>query len=123
MEKVLQVGGQDVRFRATMKTLLVYKAQTGREYLADVQKLAGLIVTGQDGKPAKDANGKVMINLAALDTEMLCAVAWAMARTADGSILPLEEWLDQFEEFPIMEILAELIPVVNASMKLDAKNA
>lgn len=123
MEKTINFSGQDVRFRASMRTLLIYKAQTGREYLADVQKLSNIVVKGKDGKPVIGKDKKPQINLAALDTEMLCAVAWAMARTADKNVPPMDDWLDGFEEFPMLEILTELIPIINASLKVDAKNA
>lgn len=123
MEKILTIGGQDIRFRATMKTLLIYKAQTGREYLADIGKFSGLLRRGEDGKPLLRPDGKPEVNLEVLDTGVLCAIAWAMAKTADDTIPPMEQWLDGFEEFPIMEILSELLRLVNASLKLDAKNA
>lgn len=122
MEKTLHFGGKDVRFRATMRTLLIYKQQTNREYMADVQKLSRLVRTDKDGKPVTGADGKPIVNLNMLDTEALCAVAWAMAKTADKTIPPMEDWLDEFEEFPLLPILSELIPMLSEFMKPDAKN-
>ena len=123
MEKTLHFGGRDVKFRATMRTLLLYKQQTGREYMADVQKLSGLVKLGADKKPILGEDGKPIIDLAYLDTEALCAVAWAMAKTADANTAPLMDWLDEFDEFPLLSILADLIPMLNDFMKPDAKNA
>lgn len=123
MEKIIEFSGHKIPFRATMRTLLIYKRQTGREYLSDAAELRNIIRTGEDGKPLLDANGKPIIDLAALNTEALCGVAWAMAKTADNSILPMDDWLDQFEEFPMLEILTDLFPLMSATLRIDRKNA
>lgn len=123
MEKIIEFSGHKIPFRATMRTLLIYKRQTGREYLSDAAELRKIIRTGEDGKPLLDANGKPIIDLAALNTEALCGVAWAMAKTADNSIPPMDDWLDQFEEFPMLEILTDLFPLMSATLRIDRKNA
>lgn len=122
MEKIIEFSGHKIPFRATMRTLLIYKRQTGREYLSDAAELRKIIRTGEDGKPLLDANGKPIIDLAALNTEALCGVAWAMAKTADNSIPPMDDWLDQFEEFPMLEILTDLFPLMSATLRIDRKN-
>lgn len=122
MEKIIEFSGQKIKFRATMRTLLIYKRQTGREYLVDAAALRNIVRTGDDGKPLLDANGKPIIDLAALNTEALCCVAWALAKTADSSIPPMDDWLDQFDEFPMLTIMTELFPMLSASMKVDRKN-
>lgn len=122
MEKIIEFSGQKIKFRATMRTLLIYKRQTGREYLVDAAALRNIVRTGDDGKPLLDANGKHIIDLAALNTEALCGVAWALAKTADSSIPPMDDWLDQFDEFPMLTIMTELFPMLSASMKVDRKN-
>ena len=123
MEKIIEFSGQKIPFRATMRTLLIYKRQTGRENLSDAAELRKIIRTGEDGKPLLDANGKPIIDLAALNTEALCGVAWAMAKTADNSIPPMDDWLDQFDEFPMLEILTDLFPLMSATLRIDRKNA
>lgn len=123
MEKIIEFSGQKITFRATMRTLLIYKRQTGREYLSDAAELRKIIRTGEDGKPLLDANGKPIVDLGALNTEALCGVAWAMAKTADSSIPPMDDWLDQFEEFPMLTILTELFPLMSAALRVDRKNA
>lgn len=115
MEKTIEFGGKNVTFKANMKTLLIYKAQTGREYLADAASLGNIVQT--------DENGKKTYNLEALNTELLCAVAWAMARSADKNTPEMYDWLDEFDEFPVMEILSELMPMLTKSIQADRKNA
>lgn len=123
MEKTINFAGQDVRFRVSMKTLLIYKAQTGREYLADTQKLSGIVVKDKRGNIVKDVDGNPKIDLSVLDTEMLCGIAWAMAKTADSNVPPMYDWVDQFDEFPFETILFELMPMITKTIKPDRKNA
>lgn len=122
MEKIIEFSGKKITFRATMRTLLIYKRQTGREYLSDAAELRKIIRTGEDGKPLLDANGKPIVDLGALNTEALCGVAWAMAKTADNTIPPMDDWLDQFEEFPMITIMTELFPLMSATLRIDRKN-
>lgn len=118
MEKTLEFGGKNVTFKSNMKTLLIYKAQTGREYLSDVVNLGEIVKYDDKGNVLKGE-----CNLAALNTELLCTVAWAMARTADKNVPELYDWLDEFDEFPIMTVLNELMPMITKSIKADKKNA
>lgn len=115
MEKVLNFGGRDVKFRASARALLVYKRQFGREYLADVNGMLGLV--------GEDENGKKTVDFSKLDTETLCRVAWTLAYTADSSTPPMDDWLDSFDDFPVIEILTELLPMLNSTLKVDRKNA
>jgi hypothetical protein len=34
----------------------------------------------------------------------------------------MDDWLDQFDEFPMLTIMTELFPMLSASMKVDRKN-
>lgn len=115
MEKVLNFGGKDVKFRASARALLVYKRQFGREYLADVSGMLGLV--------SEDKNGKKAVDFSKLDTETLCRVAWTLAYTADSSTPQMDDWLDSFDDFPVIEILTELLPMLNSTLKADKKNA
>jgi hypothetical protein len=35
----------------------------------------------------------------------------------------MDDWLDSFDEFPVIDILAELLPMLNSTLKVDRKNA
>lgn len=97
MEKILNIDGRQVKFKSTGAYLLRYKAQFGRDALKDIYKLMGAM--GEDNKIA---------NIDALDLEVLYDMVWTLAKTADPSIPPPMEWLDEFSEFPIMDILPEV---------------
>lgn len=97
MEKILNIDGRQVKFKSTGAYLLRYKAQFGRDALKDIYKLMGVV--SEDNKIA---------DIDALDLEVLYDMVWTLAKTADPSIPPPMEWLDDFSEFPIMDILPEV---------------
>ena len=97
MEKILTIDGRQVKFKSTGAFLLRYKAQFGRDALQDIFKL-------QD---AVDSKNRIK-NISALDLEVLYDLAWTLAKTADPNIPPPMEWLDEFSEFPLMDIIPEI---------------
>lgn len=101
MEKILNIDGRQVKFKSTGAYLLRYKAQFGRDALKDIYKLMGAM--GEDNK---------ITNIDALDLEVLYDIVWTLAKTADPSIKPPLEWLDEFSEFPVMDILPELTDMI-----------
>jgi hypothetical protein len=105
MEKILTIDGRQVRFKSTGAFLLRYKAQFGRDALQDIFKL-------QD---AVDSKNRIK-NIDALDLEVFYNLVWTLAKTADPSIPPPLEWLDTFGEFPLAEIVPEVIDLIFSSL-------
>ena len=101
MEKTLTIDGRQVKFKSTGAFLLRYKAQFGRDALQDIFKL-------QD---AVDSKNRIK-NISALDLEVLYDLAWTLAKTADPNIPPPMEWLDEFSEFPLMDIIPEIVDMI-----------
>ncbi len=100
-----KVEGRRVRFRSTGAYLLRYKAQFGRDAIQDVFKLIGAV--GPDNK-IKD--------ISALDMETFYHLVWVLAKTADPTIPEPMEWLDSFSEFPLLEILPEVVDLITSCM-------
>ena len=105
MEKILTIDGRQVKFKSTGAFLLRYKAQFGRDALRDIFKL-------QD---AVDSKNRIK-NIDALDLEVFYNLVWTLAKTADPSIPPPMEWLDEFSEFPLMDIIPEIIDLIFSSL-------
>jgi hypothetical protein len=105
MEKILTIDGRQVKFKSTGAFLLRYKAQFGRDALQDIFKL-------QD---AVDSKNRIK-NIDALDLEVFYNLVWTLAKTADPSIPPPLEWLDTFGEFPLAEIVPEVIDLIFSSL-------
>ena len=105
MEKILIIDGRQVKFKSTGAFLLRYKAQFGRDAIRDIFKL-------QD---AVDSKNRIK-NIDALDLEVFYNLVWTLAKTADPSIPPPLEWLDEFSEFPLMDIIPEIIDLIFSSL-------
>jgi len=101
MEKILIIDGRQVKFKSTGAFLLRYKAQFGRDALQDILKLQGAI-----------DNKNQIKNIGALDLEVFYNLVWTLAKTADPSIPPPLEWLDEFSEFPLMDIIPEIVDMI-----------
>ena len=101
MEKIIMIDGREVKFKSTGAFLLRYKSQFGRDALQDIYKLQNSI----------DENNNI-VNIDTLNLEAFYDLIWTLAKTADPSLPPPMEWLDTFSEFPLIDIISELIDMV-----------
>ncbi len=104
MEKILTIDGRQVKFKSTGAFLLRYKAQFGRDALQDLFRL----------QSAVDSKGNIK-DASALDLEVIYNLVWTLAKVADPSIPPPLEWLDTFSEFPLREIVPEVMDMIFSS--------
>lgn len=111
MEKTLTIDGKQVRFKSTAATPLRYKAQFGSDYFADLMKMLPL-VNMKDDIEKLDYEA-----LRLIDFEVFYNIIWALAKTADKTIPEPIEWLDGFDEFPILEILPQLQDLIASSFQ------
>lgn len=107
MEKILTIDGRQVKFKSTGAFLLRYKAQFGRDAIQDILKLQNAI----------DIKTNKIKDLSALDLEVFYNLVWTLAKTSDPSIPPPMEWLDSFSEFPLVDILPELIEMIMSCLQ------
>lgn len=107
MEKILNVGGKDVKFKATAGTMLRYRTYFGKDLIKDIMKL-------KDKLTGKIESGK---EFEIIDLDMFEKIAWTMAKTADDNTPDIEHWLDEFEVFDIMQVLPEIIELFIANNK------
>ncbi len=110
MEKIIEIDGKQVLFKSTGSFLLRYKAQFQRDGLADLMKLSASL----------DENGELK-NYDTLDLEVFFKLIWTLAKTADKEIEPMFEWLDTFEEFPLADIIPELMELIECTIKTSSK--
>lgn len=109
MEKTITIDGKDVRFKSTGATALRYKAQFGKDYFTELLKLNIL-----NNLKKKDMSIEEMEKI---DFDIFYNIAWVLAKTADKSIPDPLTWLDEFDTFPIDEILPEIQDLITASIK------
>jgi hypothetical protein len=101
MEKIITIDGRDVRFKATAALPLYYATHFDSDVLQDCLPL--------QEQPVK----KNRVH----NTIIMYRIIWTMAYCADKSIKPMEEWFEDFNNFPIYQIFAELNSMFWASTK------
>lgn len=114
MEKTIEIDGKKVRFKSNGATPLRYKAQFGTDYFKEIMKLAPL-------QKINTKKGITPDELAALDFEVFFNISWILAKTADPSIPEPLEWLDQFDEFPMAEVIPQLQDLMVSSFRSTKK--
>jgi len=120
MEKILNIDGRQVKFKSTGAFLLRYKAQHGRDALKDIYKLDEALEDGINDETGEKE--KVIKDIDALNLEIFYDIVWTLAKTADPSIPPPMEWLDTFSEFPLIEILPELLDLIFSCISSTVKS-
>jgi hypothetical protein len=111
MEKSILIDGKEVKLKSTAATPLRFKAQFGKDYFAELIKLNKL-------SNFKDGNYESLENV---DFEVFYNIIWSLAKTADKSISEPILWLDEFEEFPLFEIIPEIQDMITASIATKKK--
>lgn len=113
MEKTIKIDGKEVPFKSTAGTPLRYKAQFGKDYFAEIIKLNGLL---QVREKVDKGVQLTYDDLQALDFEVFYNIAWTMAKTANPTIPDPLTWLDEFEEFPMMVVIPELMGMITSTL-------
>lgn len=107
MEKVLTIGDKQIKMKSTAGTMMRYRNNFNRDFIKDLvslqTKLNKKIETGTEFE--------------AFDLDLFEKIAWCMAKTADNSIPDIENWLDEFETFDIMQVLPEIMGLLIANME------
>lgn len=84
MEKVITISGKNYNMKASAMTQFLYKNDTGRSFLADLQKLTKM-------------EDSIKEDLSSLDdlTELILKIAYTMAKQGDKTkITNYEDFLD-----------------------------
>ena len=87
MEKVISIDGRQVRFKATAALPLYYATHFNSDVLANALNM-------------NDNKGE--------NTIQMFRMIWTMAYCADKTIKPMEQWFEEFENFPVYKIFGEL---------------
>lgn len=110
MEKILTIDGREVKFKSSASFLLRYKMQFQRDGLKDLLRLQDAI--DEDTQE---------INIENFDLEVFYNMTWVLAKVANPQIPPPLEWLDTFSEFPLMEIIPDIIELMLLCLQSSVK--
>ena len=101
MDKIVELDGKEVKFRATARTPRLYRVLIGRDMIQDMNKL----MKAYERKKKNDDD------LDIIDLQIFEDVAYAMARHANPDMeeKTADEWLDTFDMFGIYEVLPHIL--------------
>ena len=107
MEKIIQIDGRDICFRATAAIPRLYRIKFGRDIMQDMKDIQQAVEKAQNGEEP------IPVKL----LEVFENVAYLMARHADPDMPEhsVEEWLDGFDTFSIYEVFPELLELWRAN--------
>ena len=100
MQKTINVDGKKIVLKTNGLVPLIYKKEFKRDFFADIHAL----------------------NTQKSDIEILYNLAWVYAKAADEEILPLYEWLESFESFPIMLYRKTILELTVACISVSGSN-
>ena len=101
MDRVVNIDGKDVKFRATARTPRLYRALIGRDMISDMNRL----------QKAFNPDNSEESNLDMLNLQIFEDTAYIMARHANPDMTEktADEWLDTFNMFSIYEVLPHIL--------------
>lgn len=111
MEKIISIDGRDIKLKATGALLLRYKAQFKRDALQDIVKLTNVL---------DEETGEIK-DISHLDLDVFYNLIWTLAKTGNPDIAPLENWLDTFDDFPIIELIPTVMDMVGSCLQTTKK--
>ena len=105
MEKVIEIDGKEIKFRATAAIPRLYRIKFGRDIMKDMQ----------DIQRAMEKSDKEPIPMKML--EVFENVAYLMAKHAnpDMEAKTVEDWLDGFDTFSIYVVFPQLLELWRAN--------
>lgn len=123
MEQIVEISGEKVSFKKTGATMLKYKRQTGREFYSDLSAFIGLM-SNENGETNKLNNHDALKVMSETNFDYMYDMLHVMARSADPTIsADVLEWLETFDDFPVVQIFCEIAPMICSEMAVDRKNA
>lgn len=114
MEKTIVIDGKSIKFKSTGGTVRRYRNQFGSDFFADVIKLSPIMQLKEKGIDTSNLSYDVIKHL---NFEVFENIAWTLAKTADNDIPDPDAWFDQFDAFPVMDILPQLQDLIQHSFK------
>lgn len=122
MDKVIQIDGKEVGFRATALTPRFYRHKIGRDIVQDMNRLQKAFEKAKASKKNASKEEMEEAQLSVLDLTIFEDVSYIMAKQYDSTIAnSVEEWLDGFSCFSIYEILPSLIELWGMNQKTTSK--
>lgn len=107
MQKTIKIEDVTFNLAATGAVLCLYKQQFGVEYYDDFLRITAI------NSNASATN----IEKAELSLEIGYRLIWSMAKAADHNISDPDVWIDEFEDFPLTELMPIAMELLGKSFE------
>lgn len=111
MEKIIEIGGKELKMKTNAGLLRRYREWVGRDLVSDVEQIMNALNTSL----VKDENG---FSFSQLPVDILTKfedISYAMNRYGDPEVpADIYEWLDQFETFDIYTVFPTILDLWNS---------
>ncbi len=112
MEKVIKIDNKEVRFKASASFAYRYKNQFGKDVLQEIMPILSRLDLG-----GKDFDVEEIVEaLGDFEITTLYNLIWVTAKTVDNTIDEPMIWYDTFNEFPLIDVSKELLPMIVKSL-------
>ena len=122
MEKIINIGGKEVKMRASALIPRLYRFRFGRDIIRDMTALKKAFNKKNELPEDATEEQKQDAALSEMNLMIFENVAYIMAKHADPSSPDdPNEWLDGFEIFSIYEIFPEILQMWNLNNETTSK--
>lgn len=123
MERTLNIGGADLRMRASALVPRLYRFRFGRDLIKDMAQLEKAYKKAMTIKEDATEEERKEAELSILDLTIFENVAWAMAKNADPNVPnDPDEWLDSINGvFSVYEVLPQILELWSVGLKTTSK--
>lgn len=112
--KIINIDGRDVKFDVSVPIFYIYKKEFGEDLF---KKLMAFASYSDKAKDAKDM-ASFMVNFEITD---IANMIWAAAKNANKNIPDVVEWYKSFDDFPLMEVMEEVLSMMLYSLESKKK--
>lgn len=108
MDKMIEIDGREIKFRATARTPRLYRGLLMRDLIKDMNALAKSYKRVQE---ARKSDPEATDSLTIEDLTIFENAAFVMAKQANPDMeeKTADDWLDSFSMFSIWEILPQIL--------------
>lgn len=119
MEKTITIDGKAIRFASKGSTPTRYKAQFGRDFFKDILRMYPLAKLELNDKENEEKTMEKLLEI--IDFDIFYDILWTFAKTADNNIPDKLEWLDQFDSFPVLDMIQDVQELIMNNLQSKKK--
>ena len=115
MIKTIEISGRDVQFDTSLSWMLLYRTQFGSDPIDIVMPAikAAIPLFNRAGEEFSEADYDLLTDvLSEISLTEGLQLIWSLARNADRKIDDPANWYHGFENFPLDDVLSEIVPAL-----------